>query len=116
MNQKDIESEAHKCYDQDRRNKFTNSVLDQDTRRSRIEEGNEESGDSSKRSRTTEEGEYFANPNPETPTSGGSTSQHPIGRDAAKKKQKENKYPRFPLTLLKRLMQQGLIETVKLNS
>ncbi|KAL8213889.1 hypothetical protein R6Q57_003338 [Mikania cordata] len=48
--------------------------LDQDTSCSRPEEGNEESGGSSKRSRTTKEGECCANPNPETPTSGGSTS------------------------------------------
>ncbi|KAL8265726.1 hypothetical protein R6Q59_003070 [Mikania micrantha] len=54
--------------------------LDQDTRHSRPEEGNEESGGSLKGSRTTEEGEYYANPNPETPTSSSSTSQHPIGR------------------------------------
>ncbi|KAL8201935.1 hypothetical protein R6Q57_011082 [Mikania cordata] len=100
MNQKDIESEAHELYEQDKRNKFTDYVvfnkfmckhqkwalqLDQDTSRSRLEEGNEESGGRSKRSRTTEEGEYCANPNPETQTSGSSTSQRPIGRDAAKK-------------------------------
>ncbi|KAD4982163.1 hypothetical protein E3N88_18834 [Mikania micrantha] len=85
MNQKDIESEAHKLYEQDKRSKLTDYVvfnevmckhqkwalqLDQDTSRPRPEEGNEESGGSSKRSRTTEEGEYCANPNPETPTSG----------------------------------------------
>ncbi|KAD5960496.1 hypothetical protein E3N88_11968 [Mikania micrantha] len=103
MNQKDIESEAHKLYEQDKRSKFTDYVvfnevmckhqkwalqLDQDTSRPRPEQGNEESGGSSKRSRTTEEGEYCANPNPKTPTSGGSTSQRPIGRDAAKNKAK----------------------------
>ncbi|KAL8205849.1 hypothetical protein R6Q57_009400 [Mikania cordata] len=65
MNHKDIESEAHKLYEQDRRNKFTDYILDQDTRRSRLEESNEESGGSSK-SRTTKQGEYCANPNTET--------------------------------------------------
>ncbi|KAL8226125.1 hypothetical protein R6Q57_018682 [Mikania cordata] len=74
---KDIESEARKLYEQDKWNKFTDYVvfnevmckhqkwalqLDQDTRRSREEE---------------------------TPTSGGSTSQRPIGRDVAKAKGKE---------------------------
>lgn len=103
MSQKDIESEAHKIYEQDKRSKFTDTVvfnavmcnhekwklqINEDARRSRPEEGNEESGGSSKRSRTTEEGEYCADPNPDTPTSGGSTSQRPIGRDAAKRKAK----------------------------
>ncbi|KAL8226490.1 hypothetical protein R6Q57_016322 [Mikania cordata] len=120
MNQKDIESEAHKLYEQDKRRKFTDYVvfnevmcrhqkwalqLDQHTSRPRPEEGNEENGGSSKRSKTTEEGEYCANPNPETPTSGGSTSQRPIGRYAAKKKEREKMYPRFLLTLLKSFVQ-----------
>ncbi|KAL8188595.1 hypothetical protein R6Q57_029883 [Mikania cordata] len=120
MNQKDIESEARKLYEQDKRNKFTDYVvfnevmckhqkwalqLDQDTRRSHPKESNEESGGSSKRNRATEEGEYCASPNPETPTSGCLTSQCPIGRDVTKKKQKENLYPRFLLTLLKSFMQ-----------
>ncbi|KAD5960503.1 hypothetical protein E3N88_11975 [Mikania micrantha] len=58
--------------------------LHHDTTRSRpeCERENEESGGSTKRSRTTEEGDYS---NPETPNSGGSTIQRPIGRDATKK-------------------------------
>ncbi|GJY80819.1 hypothetical protein Tco_0493570 [Tanacetum coccineum] len=52
------------------------------------EEPNEESGGSTKRSRTSEEGEYVVHSNQETPNSGGSTIQRPIGRDAAKKKGK----------------------------
>ncbi|XP_035835513.1 uncharacterized protein LOC110889757 [Helianthus annuus] len=51
--------------------------------------GNEECGGSFKRSRNTEEGGYST---PETPTSGGSTSQRPIGRDAAKTKGKSKFY------------------------
>ncbi|KAK9075225.1 hypothetical protein SSX86_003546 [Deinandra increscens subsp. villosa] len=48
-----------------------------------------DSGGSTKRSRTTEKGEYFVNSNLETPTSSGSRArERPIGRDAAKKKGK----------------------------
>ncbi|KAL8240234.1 hypothetical protein R6Q59_013589 [Mikania micrantha] len=83
ISQKDMESEAHKIYEQDE-NKFNDIVLHHDTTRSRpeCERENEESGGSTKRSRTTEEGDYS---NPETPNSGGSTIQRPIGRDATKK-------------------------------
>ncbi|KAD3641022.1 hypothetical protein E3N88_30245 [Mikania micrantha] len=101
MSQKDIESEAHKIYEQDG-NKFNDIVvfnevmckhpkwaleLHHDTTRSRpeCELENVESGGSTKRSRTTEEGDYS---NPETPNSGGSTIQRPIGRDTTKKKGK----------------------------
>nr|GFB54661.1 fgenesh protein 73 [Tanacetum cinerariifolium] len=64
--------------------------LDRDNTRShRIdEEPNEESGGSTKRSRTSEEGEYVVHSNQETPNSSGSTIQRPIGRDGAKKKGK----------------------------
>ncbi|KAL8231094.1 hypothetical protein R6Q57_000872 [Mikania cordata] len=98
MSQKDIESEAHKIYEQNG-NKFNDIVvfnevtckhpkwaleLHHDTTRSRpeCEPENEESSGTTKRSRTTEEGDYS---NPETPNSGGSTIQRPIGRDATKK-------------------------------
>ncbi|GKC96559.1 hypothetical protein Tco_1162001, partial [Tanacetum coccineum] len=57
------------------------------------EEPNEESGGSTKRSRTSEEGEYVVHSNQETPNSGGSTIQRPIGRDAAKKKGKGKASP-----------------------
>nr|GFA02413.1 hypothetical protein [Tanacetum cinerariifolium] len=59
--------------------------LSRDTTRTRpeCEEDNEESGGSSKRSRTSD---YS---NPETPNSVASTIERPIGRDAAKKKGKD---------------------------
>ena len=50
--------------------------------------GNEESGDSTKRSRTTEEGDYGMHANLDTSDSCGSTIKRPIGRDAAKWKVK----------------------------
>ncbi|CAH1418448.1 unnamed protein product [Lactuca virosa] len=101
MSQKDIENEAHKLYEA-RGNKFNDIIvfnefmckhekwaleLDRDTTRSHpeCEVGNEESGGSSKRSRSTEEGEYCVHSNTETPTSDGSTVKRPTGRDAAKK-------------------------------
>ncbi|XP_076902016.1 glutathione S-transferase T3-like [Bidens hawaiensis] len=84
MSQKDIESEAHKIYQQDVKSKFTDIVVyndvmcknqkwapptHHDTTRYRpeCEEENEESGGSTKRSRTSEEGDYS---NPETPNTG----------------------------------------------
>ncbi|KAI3784446.1 hypothetical protein L1987_43545 [Smallanthus sonchifolius] len=104
MIQKDVESEAHKIYEQGGTN-FNDSVvfsgvmckhskwdlqINRNTTRSRpeCEVDNEESDGSTKRSRTTEEGDYCVNSNPDTPTSGGSTIQRPIGRDAAKRKGK----------------------------
>lgn len=104
MNLKDVELEAHKIYEADG-SKFLdltvfNEVMcknpkwmlniDRDNTGSHPMDGepNEESGGSTKRSRTTEEGEYVVHSNQETPTSGGSTIQRPIGRDAAKKKGK----------------------------
>ncbi|GKC20617.1 glutathione S-transferase T3-like protein [Tanacetum coccineum] len=104
MNLKDVELDAHKIYEADG-SKFLdltvfNEVMcknpkwmlniDRDNTRSHPidEEPNEESGGSTKRSRTSEEGEYVVHSNQETPNSGGSTIQRPIGRDAAKKKGK----------------------------
>ncbi|KAL7597877.1 hypothetical protein Lser_V15G25105 [Lactuca serriola] len=101
MSQKDIENEAHKLYEASE-SKFNDIIvfnevmcehdkwaleLDRDTTRSRpeCEVGNKESGGSSKRSRTTEEGEYCVHSNPETVTSDGSTVKHPTDRDATKK-------------------------------
>ncbi|KAL8223667.1 hypothetical protein R6Q57_019142 [Mikania cordata] len=71
--------------------------LNYDTTRSRpeCEVGNEESGGSTKRSRTTEEGDYCVNSNPDLPTSGGSTVKRPTGRDSAKKKGKGKAYNEF---------------------
>ncbi|GKD57004.1 hypothetical protein Tco_1290391, partial [Tanacetum coccineum] len=104
MSIKDVELDAHKIYEGDG-SKFLNLTvfnevmcknpkwmlnIDRDNTRShRIdEEPNEESGGSTKRSRTSEEGEYVVHSNQETPNSGGSTIQRPIGRDVAKKKGK----------------------------
>ncbi|XP_023734772.1 uncharacterized protein LOC111882630 [Lactuca sativa] len=104
VSQKDIENKAHKLYEASG-NKFNDIIvfnevmckhekwvleLDHDTTRSRpeCEVGNEESGGSSKRSKTTEEGEFCVHSNPETPTSDGSMVKHPTGRDAAKKKER----------------------------
>ncbi|KAL8193920.1 hypothetical protein R6Q57_026162 [Mikania cordata] len=68
--------------------------LNYDTTRSHpeCEVGNEESGGSTKRSRTTEEGDYCVNSNPDLPTSCGSTIKRPTGRDSAKKKGKGKAY------------------------
>ncbi|XP_023768986.1 uncharacterized protein LOC111917541 [Lactuca sativa] len=101
MSLKDIENEAHKLYEASG-NKFNDIIvfndvmckhekwaleLDRDTTRSRpeCEVGNEESGGSSKRSKTTEKGEFCVHSNPETPTSDDSTVKRPTCRDAAKK-------------------------------
>ncbi|KAL8547953.1 hypothetical protein ACS0TY_007304 [Phlomoides rotata] len=55
--------------------------LDHDSTRfcAEDEEGNEESGDSSKRSRTSEDGSYSIPNNPEIPGSCGSTISCPAG-------------------------------------
>ncbi|KAG6431538.1 hypothetical protein SASPL_109617 [Salvia splendens] len=45
-------------------------------------------GSNSKRTKTSESGEYTIPSNPKTPTSGHSTSSRPIGRDKAKRKGK----------------------------
>ncbi|MFS7923661.1 hypothetical protein Hanom_Chr03g00263411 [Helianthus anomalus] len=102
MSEKDVEAEAHKIHFNEVKSKFTDYVvfnevmrkhpkwelqLHHDTTCSRpeCEVGNEESGGSTKRSRTTEEVDYS---NPETPNSGTSTIQHPTGRYEAKTKRK----------------------------
>ncbi|KAL8265344.1 hypothetical protein R6Q59_023474 [Mikania micrantha] len=99
MSLKDVENDAHKIYEQESGCKFNDSIkwdlqLNYDTTRSRpeCEVGNEESGGSTKRSRTTKEGDYCVNSNPEIPTSGGSTIKRPTRRDSAKKKGKGKAY------------------------
>nr|GFA92564.1 glutathione S-transferase T3-like [Tanacetum cinerariifolium]GFA96949.1 glutathione S-transferase T3-like [Tanacetum cinerariifolium] len=104
MSLKDVELDAHKIYEGDG-SKFLDLIvfnevmcknpkwmlnIDRDNIRShRIdEEPNEESGGYTKRSRTSEEGEYVVHSNQEIPTSSGSTIQRRIGRDVAKKKRK----------------------------
>ncbi|KAG6403653.1 hypothetical protein SASPL_135881 [Salvia splendens] len=49
---------------------------------------NEQDGSNSKRTKTSESGEYTIPSNPETPTSRHSTSSRPIGGDKAKRKGK----------------------------
>ncbi|KAL8505824.1 hypothetical protein ACS0TY_016884 [Phlomoides rotata] len=66
------------------------------------EEGNEESGDSSKRSRTSEDWSYSIPTNPKTPGSGGSTISSPTCRDKAKKKENVRQHN---LVLLLKLLQ-----------
>ncbi|GKB48908.1 glutathione S-transferase T3-like protein [Tanacetum coccineum] len=104
MSLKDAELDAHKIYEGDgskfldltvfnevmcKNPKWMLNIDRDNTRSHRIdEEPNEESGGSTKRSRTSEEGEYVVHSNQETPNSSGSTIQRPIGRDAAKKKGK----------------------------
>ncbi|KAL4587891.1 hypothetical protein LXL04_000767 [Taraxacum kok-saghyz] len=110
MSQKDIENDAHTIYEANGNKKFLDLVvfntvmckmpkcsLQQiyNTTRPRpvCDVDNEESGNGTKRSRTTEEWDYS---NPETPTSGGTTSQRPAGRDVDKRKGNE----RFLMKLL----------------
>lgn len=102
MSNTDVENVAHQIYEASGK-KFTdlkvfNEVmckhpkwdlqLHRETTRSRseYEVGDEESGGSTKRSRTTEKGDSV-DMNQESPT-GGSTIQRPAGRDATKKKGK----------------------------
>ncbi|KAH6811187.1 hypothetical protein C2S51_024949 [Perilla frutescens var. frutescens] len=105
MSQKDIEMEAHTIYEAGG-SKFQDLVVYNDvmskhprwaasshydaTRlRPDSEMGDdEESGGSTKRSRTSEDGEYHIPSNPETPTNEGSTMSRPMGRDKSKKKGK----------------------------
>ncbi|CAH1429871.1 unnamed protein product [Lactuca virosa] len=102
MSERDIENEAHKHYEAKGNGKFNDLVVfnevmckipkwalqkDCSTTRSHhaCEEDNEESGSSTKISKTTEERDYS---NPETPSNGGTTIQRPTGSDAAKRKGK----------------------------
>nr|KAJ0224269.1 hypothetical protein LSAT_V11C100020090 [Lactuca sativa] len=64
--------------------------LDHDATRSRPEHevDDEESGGSTKRSRSTEEGDYCVQSNTEGASIGGSIIKCPTGRDAAKRKEK----------------------------
>ncbi|GJT51981.1 hypothetical protein Tco_0978138 [Tanacetum coccineum] len=90
------------------------SFYDRDNTRSRPidEEPNEESGGSTKRSRTSEEGEYVVHSNQETPNSGG--SQRPIGRDSAKKKGKGKASQSFSSAeFVEELEQRGSLGKVK---
>ncbi|KAG6400243.1 hypothetical protein SASPL_137068 [Salvia splendens] len=72
MSDQDVEKEAHSIYKGDEGNDFQDLI----------------DGSNSKRTKTSESGEYAIPSNPETPTSGHSTSSRPIGRDKAKTKGK----------------------------
>ena len=104
MSTKDVEKEAHAIFEMGG-SKFNdlfvfNEVmckhpkwdlqLEHNTTRSRqeYEVDDEESGASTKRSRTSEEGDYSVETNKESPNASGSKVQRPMGRDAAKKKGK----------------------------
>ncbi|XP_057808415.1 uncharacterized protein LOC131022888 [Salvia miltiorrhiza] len=85
MSQADVEKEAHAIYNETCGCRFQDLVVFNEVM---YEVSNEESGGSSKRSRTSEHGDYSAPSNPETPTSDCSTIPRPIGRDKAKRKGK----------------------------
>ncbi|KAG6390717.1 hypothetical protein SASPL_148461 [Salvia splendens] len=72
MSDQDVENEAHSIYQAEGGNKFQDLI----------------DGSNSKRTKTSESGEYTIPSNPETPTSRHSTSSRPIGRDKAKRKGK----------------------------
>ncbi|GJX57198.1 putative nuclease HARBI1 [Tanacetum coccineum] len=89
MNLKDVELDAHKIYEGDG-SKFLYLIvfneymckhpkwkLNLDRDKTRLQEPNEESCGSTKRSRVSEEGDYVVHSNQETPNSGGSTIQRP---------------------------------------
>ncbi|CAH1433852.1 unnamed protein product [Lactuca virosa] len=101
MSMKDVENEAHKLYETSA-SKFNDTIgfnevmckhrkrdlqLDHDSTRSRpeYEVGDEESGGSTKRSRCTEEGEYYVQSNTEGANITGSTIKRPTGRDTTKR-------------------------------
>lgn len=105
MSKRDIEEEAHAIYETKRGNRFQNLVvfnevmskhprweikLDQDSTHAHPEnkEGNEESGDNSKRSRTNENGEYTIPSTPGTPTSGCSINPRLTNGDNSENKGK----------------------------
>lgn len=104
MGEKDVENEAHKIYEESG-SKFHDTIVfnevmckhpNWDIHIDRVtthfcpkcEEGSEENGNKTKRSRFTEEGDYCVNPNLVTTNSGGSTIQHSIDKDASTRKEK----------------------------
>ncbi|KAJ9556282.1 hypothetical protein OSB04_010896 [Centaurea solstitialis] len=104
MSMKDVEKEAHAIFELGG-SKFNDLVVFNDvmckhpkwdlhlahnTTRSRpeYEVDDEESCGSTKRSRTSEEGDYSVETNKESPNSGVLKVQRPMGRDATKKKRK----------------------------
>lgn len=108
MSQKDVEMEAHTIYHAGG-GKFQDLVVYNDVmskhprwtptfdntvghtaghHRACEVNDDEESGGSTKRSKTSEDGEYHTSSNSETHTVGGSTMSRPTGRDKSKKKGK----------------------------
>ncbi|XP_047953866.1 uncharacterized protein LOC125200178 [Salvia hispanica] len=104
MSDQDVENEAHSIYQAGGGNKFQdlivfNEVMSKHQKWSIHDTtqvfppdnenvGYEQDGSNSKRTKTSESGEYTIPSNPETPTSGHSTSSRPMGRDKAKRKGK----------------------------
>ncbi|KAG6416008.1 hypothetical protein SASPL_123429 [Salvia splendens] len=76
MSDHNVENEAHHIYKGDGGNDFQDLIVFN------------EDGSKSKRTKTSESGEYTIPSNPETPTSGHSPSSRPIGRDKEKRKGK----------------------------
>ncbi|KAJ9558025.1 hypothetical protein OSB04_012639 [Centaurea solstitialis] len=106
MSTKDVEKEAHAIFEMGG-SKFNDLIvfnevmckhpkwdlqLGSNTTRSRphIEVDDEESGGSTKRSRTSEEGDYSTETNQESLNASASKVQCPMGRDAAKRKRKRS--------------------------
>ncbi|XP_057770883.1 uncharacterized protein LOC130990677 [Salvia miltiorrhiza] len=103
MSDNDVEKEAHSIYEASE-NKFLDLVVFNEVmsihpkwnvhdtthvfRRQSEDVDDQESGGSSKRSKTSEDGGFSIPSNPETPTSEQSTATRPIGRDKAKRKGK----------------------------
>ncbi|XP_057788513.1 uncharacterized protein LOC131005517 [Salvia miltiorrhiza] len=101
MSDNDVEKEVHSIYEAGR-NKFLDFVVFNEVmskhpkwnvhdithvfRRQSEDVDDQESGGSSKRSKTSEDGGFSIPSNPETPTSEQSTATCPIGRDKAKRR------------------------------
>ncbi|CAI9287190.1 unnamed protein product [Lactuca saligna] len=82
MSMKDVENEAHKLYETPG-SKFNDTIVFNE-----VMLDDEESGGSTKRSRSTEEGYYCVQSNTEGASIGGLTINRPTGKDAAKRKEK----------------------------
>ncbi|XP_057779742.1 uncharacterized protein LOC130998333 [Salvia miltiorrhiza] len=111
MSQKDIEMEAHSIYEAGG-SKFQDLVVFNNVMSKHpkwnlaINEvgDDQESGGSTKRSKTSEDGDYFIPSNPETPTTGGSTMSRPTGRDKAKIELEREKLKMNSLKMEKKML------------
>ncbi|KAG6424867.1 hypothetical protein SASPL_115289 [Salvia splendens] len=112
MSDQDVENEAHSIYKGDGGNAFQdlivfNEVMSKHEKWSVHDAtqvfpdnenfANEQDGSNSKRTKTSESGEYTIPSNLETLTSGHSTSSRPIGSDKAKRKRKRQARARLQL-------------------